>query len=247
MVDDGSTDGTAEMARAKIKNLTVIRGDGNLWWAGALHKGYLRLKNAGARPDDAVLLCNDDVVFGRDYLQTAAGLLDASPEAMILSTVYTADKIFFEAGVIADLKNFTFKNAVPGDKINCATTRGLFFTVNTFLKAGGFYPLMLPHYLSDFEFTLRAHRLGIALKQEDQLKLYIDNGTTGYYNSIDNEGIAVFLKKFFSKKYPDNPIYKVIFIFMVCSFPWNLINTFRVLWTAFKHIFFHVRKLLKIK
>lgn len=247
LVDDGSTDGTAEMVRAKIKSLTVIRGSGDLWWGGALHKGYLRLKNTGAAEGDAVLLCNDDVVFDRDYLETAAGLLAASPEAMILSSVYTMDKNFFEAGVTADLKNFTFKNASPGDKINCATTRGIFFTVKTFFRAGGFYPLLLPHYLSDFEFTIRAHRRGIELKQADKLKIYIDNGTTGYYNSIDNEGFITFIKKFFSKKYPDNPVYKVIFIFMVCQFPWNFVNAVRVLWTAFKHIFFHIRKLFRIK
>ncbi len=247
LVDDGSTDGTAAMARAKIKNLTVIRGDGNLWWAGALHKGYSWLKNNGAAAGDAVLLCNDDVVFDVGYLQTGMDLLSRTQEAMVLSSIYTLEDKFHEAGVIADLKNLSFKSANIGEKINCATTRGLFFTFGTFLKIGGFHPVLLPHYLSDFEFTIRAFNRGIKILADEKLRLQIDLCTTGYYNSIDNEGIAVFFKKFFSKKYPDNPIYKVIFIFMVCSFPWNLINTFRVSWTAFKHIFFHIRKLFKIK
>ena len=35
VVDDGSTDGTAEAVSRRFPNVTVLRGDGNLWWAGA--------------------------------------------------------------------------------------------------------------------------------------------------------------------------------------------------------------------
>ncbi len=245
LVDDGSTDGTAEMVRAKIKSLTIIRGGGNLWWGGALHKGYLWLKNHDALLSDAVLICNDDVTFDNDYLETGLEFLEKTPDAMILSTVYTSDGEFHEAGAVADFKNFTFKNAAPGEIINCATTRGLFFTVSSFFKTGGFYPFLLPHYLSDFEFTIRAHRRGIKITACNKLKLYIDMSSTGYFGSIDDEGFLIFLKKFFSIKYPNNPVYKLIFVFLAC--PWRYIaqNTLKVLWTAFKHIFFHVRKSFK--
>ena len=36
LIDDGSTDGTAEMAREFISTLTVLGGSGDWWWAGSL-------------------------------------------------------------------------------------------------------------------------------------------------------------------------------------------------------------------
>ena len=40
VIDDGSTDGTADLlAQSSHLNLTVLRGDGTLWWGGALHMG----------------------------------------------------------------------------------------------------------------------------------------------------------------------------------------------------------------
>ena len=39
LVDDGSTDGTADMVRSKFPASTILTGDGNLWWGGALHMG----------------------------------------------------------------------------------------------------------------------------------------------------------------------------------------------------------------
>ena len=35
LVDDGSVDGTCEMVRRRFPSVTVLHGDGNLWWTGA--------------------------------------------------------------------------------------------------------------------------------------------------------------------------------------------------------------------
>ena len=35
LVDDGCTDGTADMVRSKMPDAVIIQGDGNLWWGGA--------------------------------------------------------------------------------------------------------------------------------------------------------------------------------------------------------------------
>lgn len=61
-------------------------------------------------------------------------------------------------GVYADLKKLTFRQAKTKDEINCLSTRGLFLRVKDFKKIGGFYPKLLPHYLSDYEFTIRAYK-----------------------------------------------------------------------------------------
>ena len=40
LIDDGSTDGTDQMVREQVENLTVIRGKGEWWWAGCLQQGF---------------------------------------------------------------------------------------------------------------------------------------------------------------------------------------------------------------
>ena len=37
IVDDGSTDGTYQAIKEQFPNVTVLKGDGNLWWAGAVN------------------------------------------------------------------------------------------------------------------------------------------------------------------------------------------------------------------
>jgi len=44
LIDDGSSDGTAEMVQENISSLTVVRGKGSWWWAGALQQGYRWLR-----------------------------------------------------------------------------------------------------------------------------------------------------------------------------------------------------------
>ena len=83
LIDDGSTDGTEQMVRERIDNLTVIRGNGDWWWAGSLQQGVNFLKNKGLSPDDYVLIANDDVVFGKDFLSKGISILDKNKQALL--------------------------------------------------------------------------------------------------------------------------------------------------------------------
>lgn len=57
VIDDGSTDGTAEDILAAYPQAEVVRGDGTLWWTGAIGLGMRRALDAGA---EAVFWLNDD-------------------------------------------------------------------------------------------------------------------------------------------------------------------------------------------
>ena len=57
IVDDGSTDGTADGVRARHPAVVVLAGDGNLWWGGAIRRGMEYAYREGA---DCVLWLNDD-------------------------------------------------------------------------------------------------------------------------------------------------------------------------------------------
>lgn len=63
VVDDGSTDGTADAIDREFPLAHVIRGSGDLYWAGGM---ALAEASAEARGADYVLWLNDDVILDQD-------------------------------------------------------------------------------------------------------------------------------------------------------------------------------------
>ncbi|MBI5380788.1 MAG: glycosyltransferase family 2 protein [Opitutae bacterium] len=57
VVDDGSTDGTADAVRAEFPEAVLLRGDGRLWWTGATALGMSEALTRGARH---IFWLNDD-------------------------------------------------------------------------------------------------------------------------------------------------------------------------------------------
>jgi GT2 family glycosyltransferase len=79
IVDDGSTDGTTELLEHLRRDGDVIvRGSGDLYWAGGMRKALAELANI--EPFDHVLLLNDDAQLYDDalgtLLETASGRRD---------------------------------------------------------------------------------------------------------------------------------------------------------------------------
>jgi GT2 family glycosyltransferase len=72
LVDDGSTDGTAEAVRRRFPKTTVITGSGDLFWARGM---ALAEENALVSDPDSLLWLNDDVVLDKDALSR---LIDTS-------------------------------------------------------------------------------------------------------------------------------------------------------------------------
>ena len=159
LIDDGSTDGTEQMVRERVENLTVIRGNGDWWWAGCLHQGFNFLKKRGLSHDDYVLIINNDVILGKEFLARGISILDKNKQTLLLAQIQEGkNSPPRESGYNVDLKTLSFSHASSSSDINCLTTRGLFLRWRDFVDIGGFHPKILPHFLSDFEFTIRAYK-----------------------------------------------------------------------------------------
>ena len=210
LVDDGSTDGTAEAVRHRLPAVEVLTGTGDWWWAGSLDRACRRLSETGVRDEDVLLLINDDVVIGPDFLAQALAELAQHADTLLLARqvdVTTGAEIDHGGGVRVDLAELRFAAAVRPEDINCLPTRGLFMRWREFLRTGGFVPDRLPHYLSDYEFTLRARSRGLALRVATKASLGVKEGQTGraMANLFDEPRVGRF-RLLFSHRYKDNPL-----------------------------------------
>jgi len=232
LIDDGSTDGTAEMVRENITNLTVITGKGNWWWAGSLQQGYQWLKKRNIPESDLVLIINDDVEFEDDFLEKTLTFLTNRKNTLLLARCYCRESgVLIDSGVHVDWAGFSFRQAITPSEINCLSTRGLFMRLSDFFKIGGFYPILLPHYTSDYEFTIRAHRKGFQLVSVTECWLKVDQKTTGFRN-LSSYSLKFFWRKIFSNKSVENPLIWTAFILVSCPLKYKFMNILRV-WLNF--------------
>lgn len=80
VVDDGSTDGTAEAIRREFPQVEVIPGDGNLWYTEGTNRG---IEAAMSRGPDYVVTYNDDSIFVPDALQHLIACAEKFPQSIV--------------------------------------------------------------------------------------------------------------------------------------------------------------------
>ncbi len=205
LVDDGSTDGTYEMVKSLMPRAVIIKGNGNLWWGGALHEAYKWLKD-NAIDEDVVMFSNDDLHYENDYIERAVNILSGKHNVLLSGIGVDSDTD--EVLDTPILWDFAKLRSIDKrlDGANCCSTRSLFFTVKTMKNVGGFHPVLLPHYASDYEWTMRAVRKGCSIVSSRDLTYKAFFSMTG--NRVRN------IKKLFSKRSNYNPIYRFNFILL---------------------------------
>jgi GT2 family glycosyltransferase len=221
LIDDGSTDATAEMVLESIPGATVIRGTGAWWWAGSLQQGLDRLRQLNPAPSDVVLFINDDVAFAPDFLSAGIRILRENQDSLLLARIRDPETGgILESGVHADVRHLSFVTATQPDRINCLSTKGLFARWAVVELVGDFHPRILPHYLSDYEWTMRASRRGIRCITDPRLVLDSPNrGASGYWDFTKVDELREYLKLVFSNKSHANPFYWSCFVLLTSDWP----------------------------
>ncbi len=220
LVDDGSSDGTAEYVKGQIKRLTVLHGDGNLWWAGALYKAYRHLSKIDAAADDVVLITNDDITFAPDYFEKVINDRALEPETLIVSPGHSITTDFIERGYSVDWSKLQFYKLKKDQKPDALITRGLYMHYAAYLNLTPLRPwFLIPHYLSDLEYTIRADRRGYRLVVSENSHIYYNELSTGLHKD-DSKTLKEFLyKNLISKKTAYNTFYWGNFALLVS--PWR--------------------------
>lgn len=217
LVDDGCNDSTVAVARSILpaKRLLVLHGDGHLWWAGALQLAYLHLCQYRPDPDDTVLICNDDMMLGPEFLDAADAATRERPSAATQAIGHDLITGTVDSGAIADLRRLRFSAADTTQVPNCLSTRGLAMRAPIFIASGGFRPQRLPHYLSDYEFTLRLGRHGVELRCDPRFEAQISMELTGQSRYVYRD-LRSFWTAAFSNRAKYNPAHWTAFILIAC-------------------------------
>jgi GT2 family glycosyltransferase len=210
IIDDGSTDGTGEyLEQTSQPNLTVLKGDGTLWWSGAMHLGMSYLMGV-AKGSDYLLMINNDVRVGPNYISTMVKESVANNAAVVGSSQRDdASGVLLNSGWRVD---FWSMNFVPVDiegqhfTVDALPGRGVLFPMDAVFQAGNVNPSLFPHYLADIEYTNRISEAGWKI---------IISKTADVFSSSESSDMHIrakgILSKYFSFNSRTNLLQRVFF------------------------------------
>jgi GT2 family glycosyltransferase len=162
VVDNGSTDGSAEMARGEFAEVDVLALDRNMGFGPAINRAV------AAHPGDPVILVNNDAQCRPDFV---AGLLSALDEdTQMVAGVLLQERqpeLIDSAGVVADrtLMGFDYLNGEPVGLLEGAppplgpTGGAALYRHDAFRAVGGFDERIFL-YNEDLDLALRIAAAG---------------------------------------------------------------------------------------
>ncbi len=171
VADGGSTDGTPEAIERTLAGVQVLRSEREVWWAGAAAVAVDQALRRSTADHDFVLFLNNDTEFDPDYvarLVAAARRHDACVSGVVVDRARPGR--ILEAGVILDPARFTFRlrteiasDAPFWDGTDVLPAYGLLVPVRMLRVVGNLNARRYPHYMSDYDLTMRLRRAGFRL------------------------------------------------------------------------------------
>ena len=198
----------------QFPEVTVIEASANLWWTGAINQCISDALNY-VEPDDLLLTLNNDNELPVDYLKNLIDCHFKYPKAIITSVIYDIKKgNLVSAGyrqnwLLATAYPIDFKaDCLPTDhtvaEVTHASGRGSLFPVQVFQHLGLFDEKHLPHYFSDYDFTIKATRANYKIYSCLNCKVYSYVDETGLVKVLNKFSIKTFYNYFASIRSPGN-------------------------------------------
>jgi N-acetylglucosaminyl-diphospho-decaprenol L-rhamnosyltransferase len=174
VVDDGSTDGTADLIVSQFPDVQLILSEGNLWWTGAINLG-IRHALTQASGEDAILIINDDLEIDCDYLEIMHNLRRTLPRTLIGSVAVAIDtpEIIEDGGTAINWWTAKFYHLNAGVRlskfdtshyveVSLLTGRGTLIPIEVF-RTIGLYDDLHFQQCGDTELPVRAKKAGYSL------------------------------------------------------------------------------------
>ena len=172
IVDDGSTDGTADWVNERYPKIKVLKGNGNLWWSGAVN---LAAKYAVANGTEYILLINNDNIFSENFLDEIVLCAVKNNLNIVGSKLHVlgSDEIwemggYFNGksgkyGAYKDVMQLKRNKRISTNcyRVDWLGGMGTLIHRSVFEKIGYWDEINFPQYYGDVDFILRAKRNGI--------------------------------------------------------------------------------------
>jgi GT2 family glycosyltransferase len=202
LIDDGSNDNTAEWVHENYPDVIILKGDGNLWWSGAVNMGArYAIENLSA---DYIILYNNDIHIDDNYFPALLKILSENDTTTLIgSKIYVAEQpnLIWSMGGYFNPKSgkYGMYGYYEGDSakynnliaVDWLTGMGTIIPRKVVEKIGYWDNVNFPQYHGDSDFTYRAKISGFKIIVDPTLKIYNFVKNSG----IENEGS---IKKIFN-------------------------------------------------
>lgn len=184
VVDDGSTDATAERLSRDFPLVTRIQGDGSQWWSGSVNLGIDHALSLGAKK---ICLLNNDNTVAPDFLDRLSECLEHNHIFAACSRVMDSrrERVFFGGGTMHPWKGLGMIQGEPGstallpEDTHWCGGMGVLFRAEIFRDVGCFDAKTFPQYFGDADFCLRVRKKGYSLCFCPSSVVYNDTLSTG--------------------------------------------------------------------
>jgi len=182
VVDDGSTDRTAEAIKEKFPEVIILNGDGNLWWTGAIALG---MKYAYEHGVEYLIWLNDDCQFSSGTLENLVSFVCENERAIAGCQgieVGNPNTIVF-GGKFKTWKGYRFIQPPKNTVASCDLLSGniVCFPRSVIDRIG--YPdsRFTPHYGGDSLYLILAKKAGFSIYVDTRSLVYSLVGTSKLY------------------------------------------------------------------
>jgi GT2 family glycosyltransferase len=156
VIDDGSVDGTANAIELEYPNVIVLKGNGNLWWTGAIALG---MQHAFVQGAEYVIWLNDDCLPDPQALEILVNYMQSHPGVIVAPACYTEDRQTLIENGCQKQKRLT---AQPGEIVPVQTLSGycVGLSKQVYTTIGTPNAKRFPQYCGDDTYILKATRSG---------------------------------------------------------------------------------------
>ena len=204
IIDDASPDGTAEVLARDHPDVTVLHGDGNLWWTGATNLGVRHALDHGF---DYVLTINNDTVQKPDFLSRLVETAQRHAPCIVGSRIHFLDEPHrvWAVGSRTEWRGGDILSVCDRDvpeaellarpnpaEVEVLTGCGTLVPTACFREVGLYDGRNFPHYHADSELVLRAARRDYRILVDLRAVIWVDESGPPKRKNLFRRGSPIY-------------------------------------------------------